>query len=375
MTAPRRVLEPDEERPDRRGRARGWLALLVSLVVVIGGAGVAWVFARDAVGGWFQVADYPGPGGDEVVVTIPAGSSLTRIGELLTEADVVASATAFVRAAGEMPEAATIQAGTFRLRTQIPARTAIEMLLDPANVQRNTFRLREGGWLADHVEAMAAASGLSESAFEELLADPAPLGLPEWAGDNAEGVLFPDTYELPEPVEAAAMIQLATARFQQVTDELDFAAGADAQSVTPLEALTIASIVEREVARAEDRPKVARVIYNRLDQDMQLQMDSTVHFATGDRGSVWTSAQDRASDSPYNTYKHKGLPPGPIASPGEAALASAIDPAEGDWLYFVAVNLDTGETRFSSTYAEHERAVDELQAWCRASDANRVKCG
>ena len=176
MTA-RRALEPDEDGTDRRGRGRGWIAVLVSLVVILGGAGVGWVFARDAVRGWFEVADYPGPGGDEVVVTIPKGASLTRIGELLTEADVVASATAFVKAAGEVPGAATIQAGTFRLRSQIPARTAVEMLLDPANVQRNTFVLREGGWLADHVDAMAAASGLPASSFEELLEAPEPLGL------------------------------------------------------------------------------------------------------------------------------------------------------------------------------------------------------
>lgn len=372
MTA-RRGIEPEES---GRGpaRLRGWIAVLVSLVIVVGGAVVGWVFARDAVRGWFEVADYPGPGGAEVVVTIPKGASLTRIGELLAEADVVASGATFVKEAAGVPEASTIQAGSFRLPTRIPARTAIDLLLDPANAERNTFMLREGGWLVDHVEAMATASGLPASSFEELLADPEPLGLPEWAGGNPEGVLFPDTYELPSPVDAAAMIQLATARFNQVTESLNFTQGAQEQSVTPLEALTVASIVEREVARAEDRPRVARVIYNRLAEDMPLQMDSTVHFATGTRGSVWTSDDDRGDDSPYNTYKHKGLPPGPISSPGEAALASAIDPAEGDWLYFVAVNLDTGETKFSSSYAEHEAAVEELQAWCRASEANRAKC-
>jgi UPF0755 protein len=170
------------------------------------------------------------------------------------------------------------------------------------------------------------------------------------------------------------MIAAATDRFRQVTTELDFEAAAEANGLTPLEALTVASIVEREVARPEDRPKVARVIYNRLAQDMRLQMDSTVHYASGERGSVWTSDEARASDSPYNTYKHKGLPPGPIASPGAAALEAAVNPADGDWLFFVAVNLDTGETRFTSTAAEHQQAVDELHAWCEASEANRAKC-
>jgi len=372
MTA-RRALEPDEE-PGRRGRSKAWIAVLVSLVVVIGGGTAGWFYARDAVRGWFAVADYPGPGGEEVVVTIPKGASITRIGEILTEQKVVASASAFVRAAAEVPEAGTIQAGSFRLRTEIPARAAVEALLDPANAERSTFTLREGGWLADHVAAMADASGLPASDFEALLEDPGPPGLPEWSDGKAEGLLFPDTYELPDPVTPEAMVTLATDRFRQATEELDFEAGAEANGLSPLEALTVASIVEREVARAEDRPKVARVIYNRLAQGMPLQMDSTVHFASGERGSVWTSDEARASDSPYNTYKHKGLPPGPIASPGAAALAAAIEPADGDWLYFVAVNLDTGETRFTSTAAEHQQAVEELHAWCEASDANRARC-
>ncbi|MDQ7991499.1 MAG: endolytic transglycosylase MltG [Propionicimonas sp.] len=372
MTA-RRALEPDRQ-SGRGGRSKAWIAVLVSLLVLVGAAAGGWLFARDAVRGWFTVADYPGPGGAEVVVTIPKGASITRIGEILTEQRVVASASAFVRAAGEEPEAATIQAGDFRLRTEIPARTAVEMLLDPANAERSTFTLREGGWLSDHVAAMAQASGLPASDFEELLDDPDGLGLPEWAGGNPEGVLFPDTYELPDPLDARSMIELATNRFGDVTADLDFEAAAKARGLTPLEALTVASIVEREVARAEDRPRVARVIYNRLAAGMPLQMDSTVHFASGERGSVWTSDEARASDSPYNTYKHKGLPPGPIASPGRAALEAAIEPADGDWLFFVAVNLDTGETRFTSTAAEHQRAVDELHAWCAASDENRAKC-
>ncbi len=373
MTA-RRAIEPDEgERPP--SRAKGWIALLVSLAVLVGGGALAFGLARDAVQGWFAPSDYPGPGGETIVVTIPKGTSITGIGAILTDEGVVASTSAFVRAASEVPEAATIQAGRFRLRARIPAREAVAMLLDPANVERNAFTLREGGWLADHVEVMAQASGLPAADFEELLGDAGGLDLPDWSQDSAEGFLFPDTYELPDPVDAVKMIELATSRFAEVTDDLGFEAGAEALELTPLEALTVASIVEREVSRPEDRPKVARVIYNRLAQDMPLQMDSTVHYAAGQRGSVWTSDEDRADDSPYNTYKHKGLPPGPISSPGRAALQAAIEPAEGAWLFFVAVDLDTGETRFSTTYAEHQKAVQELHAWCGASAANRAKCG
>lgn len=373
MTA-RRAIEPDEdERPP--SRAKGWIALLVSVAVLVGGGAVAFVFARDAIRGWFTPQDFPGPGGDEIVVTIPKGTSVTGIGAILVDQKVVASTSAFVAAASESAEAANFQAGKFRLRVQIPAREAVAMLLDPATMVRTTFTLREGGWLADHVDAMAKASGLPATDFEELLTDPANLDLPAWSQQTAEGFLFPDTYELPDPASAAAMVNLATSRFARIADELDFEAGAKAQGVTPLEALTIASIVEREVSRPEDRPKVARVIYNRLKAGMKLQMDSTVHYVAGERGSVWTSEADRKKDSPYNTYKHKGLPPGPISSPGRAALQAAIEPAKGKWLYFVAVNLDTGETRFSTTYEEHQKAVKELHAWCAESDANRATCG
>ncbi|MCA0251757.1 MAG: endolytic transglycosylase MltG [Actinobacteria bacterium] len=373
MTA-RRAIEPDEERPSA-SRAKGWIAVAVSLAVLLAGGALAWVFARDALRSWFVSADFPGPGGPEVVVTIPKGTSITGIGAILVEERVVASTSAFVQAASDVPEAATIAAGRFRLRTEIPASEAVAMLLDPANVERSAFTLREGGWLADHVAAMAEASGLPAGEFEDLLAEVDSLGLPDWSQDSAEGFLFPDTYELPDPVTAEAMIRLATDRFADVTDDLGFTAGAEALDITPLEALVVASIVEREVNRAEDRPKVARVIYNRLAADMPLQMDSTIHYASGRRGSVWTSSDERDDDSPYNTYKRTGLPPGPISSPGRAALQAAVEPAEGDWLFFVAVDLDTGETRFSSTYADHQKAVDELHAWCAASPENRAKCG
>lgn len=372
MTA-RRAIEPENEHP--RSRAKGWIALVVSLAVLVGGGGLAFIFARDALSGLFAPADFPGPGGEAVVVTIPTGTSITGIGTILADQNVVASTSAFVRAASEVPEAATIQAGRFRLRTEIPAREAVAMLLDPANVERNTFTLREGGWLADHVEVMAQASGLPAADFEDLLGNPADLDLPDWTQDSAEGFLFPDTYELPDPLEPIAMIDQATRRFTEITEDLDFAAGAKALDLTPLEALTVASIVEREVSRAEDRPKVARVIYNRLAKGMPLQMDSTVHYAAGRRGGVWTSEEDRSDDSPYNTYQHKGLPPGPISSPGRAALEAAIEPAKGEWLFFVAVDLDTGETRFSKTYQEHQQAVEELHRWCAASEENRAKCG
>ena len=107
------------------------------------------------------------------------------------------------------------------------------------------------------------------------------------------------------------------------------------------------------------------MIYNRLNQDMRLQLDSTVHYAVGKSGVVTTTAEDRASTSPYNTYRYQGLPPGPINSPGQAALEAALHPAKGDWLFFVTVNPDTGETKFATTAAQHAAYVEELRKWLR----------
>src|SRR5690606_16365559 len=165
------------------------------------------------------------------------------------------------------------------------------------------------------------------------------------------------------------LLKRMVAEFNRGAKDIKLEDRASSLGLTPLELVTVASIVEREAGSAnpDDRARVARVIVNRLAQDMPLQMDSTVHYAVNDYATTTTTDEQRAVDSPYNTYKHKGLPPGPIAAPGRAALEAATSPAAGDWLYFVTVNLDTGETRFAVTYEEHEANVALFQQWCQAN--------
>jgi len=160
-------------------------------------------------------------------------------------------------------------------------------------------------------------------------------------------------------------------QYKAVAKEIQLEASAKKLKRSPYEVVTVASIIEKEVNREEDRAKVARVIYNRLAKDKKLQMDSTVTYAENLKGTT-TTAKQRQSRSPYNTYRYKGLPPGPIAAPGRAALQAAAQPEKGKWLYFVTVNLDTGETKFATTKAEHDRNVAEFQAWCQA---NQGRCG
>jgi UPF0755 protein len=157
-------------------------------------------------------------------------------------------------------------------------------------------------------------------------------------------------------------------RFEESADELGLKAGAADLGVSPHDVVVVASLIQAEARFDKDFAKVSRVIYNRLAKDMPLQFDSTVHYAVGKDGSVGTSDSDRNVDSPYNTYEVTGLPPTPIDSPGAKALRAALEPAAGDWLYFVTTNPDTGETKFAESYREHLRNKAEFDQWCAESD-------
>jgi UPF0755 protein len=162
------------------------------------------------------------------------------------------------------------------------------------------------------------------------------------------------------------MLKLMTAQYAKNAAELDLVKTAQRKKLDPYQAVIVASIIGAETNRPQDYAKVARVIYNRLRVGMKLQMDSTIHYVVGKDGGVFTTPEQRQMDSPYNTYKNKGLPPTPINSPTKETLRAAINPAQGTWLYFTLINLDTGETAFASTAEEHMQNVQKLQTWCAA---------
>ncbi|WP_415953059.1 endolytic transglycosylase MltG [Streptomyces sp. KLOTTS4A1] len=187
--------------------------------------------------------------------------------------------------------------------------------------------------------------------------------LPGEAAGHPEGYLFPATYPIDEATTPASlltyMVDTANKRFgaQKVRS------AAREYEVSVYQAVTIASIAQAEADNAEDMGRVARVVYNRMQRGMPLQMDSTINYALK-RSTVDTTTADTNLDSPYNTYAQTGLPPTPIANPGDEALAAALDPPQGDWLYFVTVK--PGDTRFTADYAEHLRNVEEFNAHRRA---------
>lgn len=213
------------------------------------------------------------------------------------------------------------------------------------------------GWRSNQVydavdKALDVPAGTTRKAVPK-----AKLRLPQEAGGNPEGYLFPATYPIddkstPESV-LAYMVDTATKRL----DGSGAGASGEQTTANPYQTVTVASIVEAEADNAQDMGRVARVIYNRLGQDMPLQMDSTINYALN-RSTLDTSHQDTKADSPYNTYARKGLPPSPISNPGDTALKAATQPARGDWLYFVTVK--PGDTRFTSDYAEQKRNVAEF---------------
>ncbi|MCA0306897.1 MAG: endolytic transglycosylase MltG [Actinobacteria bacterium] len=375
---PGEIKDPETGKVDLKEvwyKVRSAFAVLLSLAVFVGGG---WFIYSKAQAAWmdFRTAeDYIGEGVAPVEVTIPAGSTTTQIASILVQADVVKTAKAFTREAAANPDSAKIQAGRYNLRTQLPAKVALAMLLDPKNQVHNRMTLREGLRLEQAVTTMSKASGLPAKDFTKALKDWKKLGLPNWAERGAEGFLFPDTYELADKPTTKTILKSITDRFNQIANGLDFETGAETLGYSPYEVLVMASIIEKEAGpREEDRAKIARVFYNRLEQGMQLQSDATVAYANNVTGRVSTTAAERKLKSPYNTYYVKGLPIGPIASPSKASMDAALHPADGDWLYFAVVNLDTGETEFNADKAGHDASVAKWRAWCAASDANTKKC-
>ena len=343
----------------RRRQGPHGLVLAAIAVVLAGLVVVGLVFGRD-VAKLFVDDDFEGSGNGEVTVVVQPGQMGSQIGQTLADSGVVKTQQAFIDALASNP-GDEIQAGTYKLRQEMAASEALALMRSGGrSVQGVT--VREGLWQSEVFDVLSGATGTPVAEYEKAAAaaknDPSLLGLPASAKGNVEGYLFPATYEFNPGASATeqmrTMVGHATTRLRELG-----VADADAERI-----IIIASLVEAEAREDQDRPKVSRVIYNRLDAPMRLQMDSTVNYAVQKR-SITTSDAERANSNPYNTYFHDGLPPGPVGNPGAAAIDAAKNPAEGPWLYFVTVNPHTGETIFTNTLEEHNKAVLQFQKWCQ----------
>ncbi|MET9816831.1 MULTISPECIES: endolytic transglycosylase MltG [unclassified Streptomyces] len=241
------------------------------------------------------------------------------------------------------------------------------LTLAPEEDGRPTTLVIPEGWRASQVyAAVDKALALPAGSTKKSLAK-AALKLPNDAEGNPEGYLFPATYPLQEKVTPEKLLALMVDTANERFNGAPIAAGAQRNAMNVYQAVTIASIVQAEAATRADMGKVARVIFNRLERGMPLQMDSTLNYALN-RATLRTTASDTRLDSPYNSYQRMGLPPTPIDNPGEEAMRAAVNPPPGDWLYFVTVK--PGDTRFTADYREHTRNVAEFNAH-RKSRAER----
>lgn len=328
---------------NKRGPWR-WVAAAGGVILVLGIIGLSSLVFRSTS----TPDDFAGPGSGQVIIVVERGDSLTAIGRKLREAGVVATADAFVRAASVNEDSSSIGPGKYTMLRQMSGEQALGLMLDPASRANSRLVLPEGLRMNQTVELAADATGLPKTRFDAALDHTADLGLPAWSSGKPEGFLFPATYDLIGDETAQEVLAKLVQRFDQASSDVNLVGRAAELGLDPYDVLIVASLVQAE-GHPDDFAKVARVIYNRLEQDMPLQLDSTIAYALGIT-DITLSQDQLQSDTPYNTYVNKGLPPTPINSPGEAALEAALTPEKGKWLYFVTVNPDTGETKFTKSY-------------------------
>lgn len=349
------------EPPKKRRRKWGCLVVvLILLAGLIGGGVFVWNQFGDSIRDFLSTeeTDYEGTGnGVEVSFTILPGDTGTTIGQRLQEQGVVLTSKAFVSSIMAMPEEPVFIPGNYQLQEEMSAAAALVALTDEENRIQNMVTIPEGTIMRDVFELVAGVTEISVEELEAAAADPQSFGLPEEA-QSLEGFLFPATYEFtPEDTAETILTTMVDRTYESLA-----AHGVPEDQVWDV--IRLASLIEKEARFEEDFYKVSRVFLNRIDEPMPLQSDATVTYGTGeyDRASTTDAEREDASNE-YNTYVHSGMVIRPISNPGDLAIDAAMNPADGPWLFFVTVNLETGETVFTETYEEHLEAVDQWIRW------------
>lgn len=324
----------------RRGKVVFTLVALLAILLLVAGGGALYLASVGVLG-----ASDPGR---EITVQIPEGATVSEIGRLLEQRGVIESGLGF-RIANYLDGGdAGIQAGRYTLTTGMSARAALAALGDGPEVKFVTVTFPEGSWLTDFAARVDEDTDIDGAEFLEALKSGKVISslLPEGSA-NFEGLLFPSTYQIVEDDTPRSVAQRLATEMERKVAEVDMSK-VEALNITPYDMLIVASMVQAEARVDSDRPKIARVIYNRLHEGMALGIDATVIYATGEHKTSLTES-DLAIDSPYNTRLVTGLPPTPIGAPGSASIEAAADPAPGDWLYYVVADCE-GHHAFSVGY-------------------------
>jgi UPF0755 protein len=356
--------EYEELRPELSGR-RKLLVVLAGIITVI-------ALLVGSVAFWAHRQLHPsGRPGDEVQVDVPSGSSTNAIADLLEKKGVISSAIVF-KLWLSLKSAGPFNAGEYQLHKNADADVVLDALRrGPLPPPAKRFTVPPGlnkREIPDQVIRSLPALSIDE--VRRVIADGTvrSQALPDIA--DLEGLLFPDTYEIAQGADEKAVVQVMVAEFDKVAAQIGLAEAPNTVGVDPYEAIVVASLIEEEAKVDEDRSKIARVIYNRLKQGIPLGVDATLCYLKDERPCVLRQSE-LSAPGPYNTRLVRGLPPTPIASPGKASLEAALNPEEGDWIFYVLdPELDANGTRhlFTSSAAEFERA----KARCKAAN---LGCG
>lgn len=322
------------------------------------------------IGGWWVLKQIePGGRGEPVTVTIPSNATTAQIASLLEREGVVTNATVFqlyVSWKGAGPFQAGLYDGLYERSSMDAVISRLER--GPLPPAFTTITIPEGLWLQDvRAKILETFPQMDPAELDAALGTVRSKYQPE-DSTNLEGFLLPATYQVEEGDEAdeQKLVRQMVAAFDAYGDEIGLGLApfalegqAGSRTISPYDVVIIASMIEKEARVPEDRPKIARVIYNRLARDMSLGIDATVIYALGEHTDSLTSSQLEI-DSPYNTRRFRGLPPTPIASPGKDSLRAALNPEPGDWLYYVIAD-EEGRHTFTTNQRDHDRAVAEAR--------------
>ncbi len=342
----------------RKKRSSKIIVYVVFILLILGGF-FSYSVLKDSL---FATADYSGPGKGVVKITVHKNDTGSDIANSLYKADVIASSDTFIKAFTANTASTSIQPGVYKLKKKMKSVDAVAALLDPKNKIDSKVTIPEGFALEQVIARLVKVAGYKEGDIRKAMENTATLGLPASAKGNLEGWIAPKTYTIGPDDKIEDVLKTMVKVTKDTLQKLGIPEN------KWYEVLIKGSIIEREVNQPEYYGKVARVIENRiLDNDQtngRLQMDSTVLYGLGKYGGVPTN-DDIKKDTPYNTYEHKGLPPTPIGAVSETAIKAAANPEKGPWLYFVTVDLNTGETLFASTLEEQNANTEKLNKFCR----------
>lgn len=336
-------------------RRRVFVGFVLFFLLVIGAVGFTNKGSIRAAIEQLQGNDFPGPGTGEVQITVREGDSGEVITKQLLEAGVIKNfRTTYQLILDTNP---TFYPGIFTLKLQMRSADAISALTDQDSASLKRTTIKEGLRASVLFDVLAKSTGNPKSEFEEYFKKPQEFGLSSKL-PNLEGYLFPATYTFAPGSTSKEILQTMVDRMQEEIQAFKI----PAEKVHGV--LTLASVIQKEARIKEDFYKVSRTFLNRISDGMHLQSDATVSYGVGGN-TVSTSRADRENNNGYNTYLNPGLPIGPISAPGSVAIDAALHPASGKWLYFCTINLETGETLFSETYSQHEKAVAQWLAWMK----------